>query len=73
MTTAAWITMLVTWTVVIGFAATFFIKVLRAPPRVEDPGNDDVPLGPLQPGAAQPRRRPPGGPRVVLHGDQWRA
>ncbi len=61
MTTAAWITMLVTWTVVIGFAATFFIKVLRAPPRVEDPGNDDVPSSAHCEPAGEPPPPPPAG------------
>lgn len=65
MTTAAWITMLVTWAVVIGFSATFFLKVLRSPPRVEDPGSADEP-SPASPGSAgdaQQQPPPAGAPR----------
>jgi hypothetical protein len=31
MTTEAWLMLAVTWTIVIGFTAKFFLKVLRTP------------------------------------------
>lgn len=33
MTTAAWIMLGVTWSVIVFFTATFFIAVVRKPPR----------------------------------------
>ena len=35
-TTAAWIMLICTWAVIIGFTLYFFIKVLRTPQRDED-------------------------------------
>ncbi len=36
MTRTAWIMLAATWTVVVLFAARFFLKVLRTPPREDD-------------------------------------
>jgi hypothetical protein len=38
MTGAAWVMLIVTWSVITFFTAKFFIKVVRTPPRQEDGG-----------------------------------
>lgn len=43
MTSAAWILMSLTWTIVIGFTAYFFFKVLFLPPRQEEIDSQPVP------------------------------
>jgi len=59
MTTSAWITLALVWTVVIGFTARFFLKVLRTPPRPEDPAPSSE-LNGSEPSA--PAGRPVSGP-----------
>lgn len=36
MTTTAWLMMLVTWSVIIGFTAKFFLRVVRTSQKMED-------------------------------------
>ncbi|MBI5549352.1 MAG: hypothetical protein HY901_36160 [Deltaproteobacteria bacterium] len=49
MTTAAWITMLATCTVITFFTAKYFWMVVRAPPRQEDPEGEGAPAPPSPP------------------------
>jgi hypothetical protein len=41
MTTSAWLMLIATWTVVIGFTGRFIWRVLTVPQRQPEPGDSD--------------------------------